>query len=176
MSDCQGKVGTTGSGLTSVVAPLSLTGTELTLSTGVGLSVSSGNLIFTPQAYYYGTSVTFPGDNAAIVYTSSVSNSVSQTSGSFSVTKAGNYNVSFQAGALTTGVDQFSLKVYKNSVQYATTNPVGSASAVYIRPNTCLPCILSLTTTDTFYVTMDVESGLNPPAVFASNITIVQIA
>jgi hypothetical protein len=44
MSDCQGKVGTSGAGLTSVIAPLSLTGTELSLNYQQPLTLSGSNL------------------------------------------------------------------------------------------------------------------------------------
>jgi hypothetical protein len=79
MSDCQGKVGTSGTGLTSVIAPLSLTGTELSLSTGSGLSVSGSNLITTPRCNvscyvntgisgsYYVTGSTLTGSPAVYV-------------------------------------------------------------------------------------------------------------
>jgi hypothetical protein len=79
MSDCQGKVGTSGTGLTSVIAPLSLTGTELSLSTGSGLSVSGSNLITSPRCSvscyvntlisggYYVTGSTLTGSPAVYV-------------------------------------------------------------------------------------------------------------
>jgi hypothetical protein len=47
MSDCQGKVGTSGTGLTNVIAPLSLTGTELSLNYQAPLSISGSNLTST---------------------------------------------------------------------------------------------------------------------------------